>query len=176
MKVYHTFRNNELPVYMQNWPMITNNEIHQYNTRIASYLHPFRYYHTFARKPLRHYLVQTLNNTPDNVFSKFGTHSLNGFLNYVKLHFINNYQYGCNITNCYIMFWNIANQKCNIAQSLLQAYTQPDIHMQRRSHAHPHAHTHAHTHTRTHIHTHTGMNKRTDSQTTSDYHNYSIVS
>ena len=52
MKVYHKFRQNELPVYMQKWPLITNNEIHQYNTRIASDLHTFRYYHTFARKSL----------------------------------------------------------------------------------------------------------------------------
>ena len=102
MKVYHKFRQNELPVYMQKWPLITNNEIHQYNTRIARDLHTFRYYHTFARKSLRHYLVQTINNTPDNVFSKFGTHSLNGFSNYAKLNFINNYQDECNIQNCYI--------------------------------------------------------------------------
>ena len=102
MKVYHKFRNKELPVYMQNWPLIINNEIHQYNTRIASDLHTFRYHHTFAKKSLRHYLVQTINNTPDNVFSKFGTHSLNGFSNYVKLNLINNYQDECNIQNCYI--------------------------------------------------------------------------
>ena len=88
MKVYHKFRNKELPVYMQNWPLIINNEIHQYNTRIASDLHTFRYHHTFAKKSLRHFLVQTINNTPDNVFSKFGTHSLNGFLNYVKLNLL----------------------------------------------------------------------------------------
>ena len=102
MKVYHKYRNKELPVYMQNWPLIINNEIHQYNTRIASDLHTFRYHHTFAKQSLRHYLVQTINNTPDNVFSKFGTHSLNGFSNYVKLNLINNYQYECNIQNCYI--------------------------------------------------------------------------
>ena len=74
----------------------------QYNTRIARDLHTFRYHHTFAKKSLRHYLVQTINNTPDNVFSKFGTHSLNGFSNYVKLNLINNYQDECNIQNCYI--------------------------------------------------------------------------
>ena len=85
MKVYHEFRQNELPIYMQNWPLITNNEIHQYNTRIVSDLHTFRYHHTFARKSRRHQ-----NNTPDNVFSKFGTHTLNGFSNYAKLIFINN--------------------------------------------------------------------------------------
>ena len=108
MKVYNKFRNNELPVYMRNWTLITNIEIHQYNTRIVSGLRTFKYRHTFERKSLRHYLVQTINNTPDNVFSKFDTHSLNGFLNCVKLHFINNYQEGCNILNCY-MFSNIAN-------------------------------------------------------------------
>ena len=73
---------------MQNWPLIIHNEIQQYNTRIASDLNTFRYHHTFARKSLRHYLVQTINNTPDNVFSKFGTQSLNGFSNYVKLDLI----------------------------------------------------------------------------------------
>ena len=104
--VYHKFRNNELPVYMQNWPLITNNEIHQYNTRTASDLHIFRHHHTFARKSLRHYLVQIINNTPDNVFSKFGTQSVNGFSNYVKLNFINNYQDECNIQNCYICSQN----------------------------------------------------------------------
>ena len=46
MKVYHKFKNKELPVYMQNWPLIINNEIHQYNTRIASNLHTFRYHHS----------------------------------------------------------------------------------------------------------------------------------
>ena len=104
MKVYHKFRNNELSVYMQNWPLVTNNEIHQYNTRIATDLYTFKYHHTFAKKSLRHYLVQTINNTPDNVFSKFGTHCLNGFSNYVKQHFINTYKDGCNIRNCYICF------------------------------------------------------------------------
>ena len=92
------------PVYMQKWPLITNNEIHQYNTPIASDLHTFIYHHTFARKSLRHYLVQTINNTPDNVFSKFGTYNLNGFSNYVKLRFINNYQDGCNIPKLLHMF------------------------------------------------------------------------
>ena len=142
-------------VYLQNWPLITNNEIHQYNTRTASDLHTFRYHHTFARESLRHYLVQTINNTPDNVFSKFGTHSLNGFSNYAKLNFINNYQDECNIQNCYILFSNIANIKCDITQSLMQTYTQADIHMQIHSHTHPHACTltHACTHACTQTHT-----------------------
>ena len=141
MKVYHKFRQNELPVCMQNWPFITNNEIHQYNTRIASDLHTFRYHHTFARKSLRHYLVQTIHNTPDNVFSKFGTHSLNGFSNYAKLNFINNYQDECNIQNCYI----IANIKCNITQSIMQTY------ICKYTRTHTLTPAPSHTHVRTHV-------------------------
>ena len=153
MKVYHKFRNKELQVYMQNWPLIINNEIHQYNTRISSDLHTFRYHHTFARKSLRHYLVLTINNTPDNVFSKFGTHSLNGFSNYVKLNLINNYQDECNIHNCYIMFSNIANIKFNITQSIMQTYRQVDIHMYAKTLTHTpsclYPYTHARISTRT---------------------------
>ena len=157
MKVYHKFRHNELPVYMQNWPLITNNEIHQYNTRIASDLHTFRYHHSFARKSLRHYLVQTINNTPDNVFSKFGTHSLIGFSNYVKLNFINNYyQDDCNIQNGYIIY----------SQYKMQYHTIPhaNIHTSR----HTHANALAHTPSRLHHHTHTRMYTRKYAHATSN--------
>ena len=126
-KVYQKFRQNELPVFMQNWPLITNNEIHQYNTRIASDLHTFRYHHTFARKSLRHYLVQTINNTPDNVFWKFGTHSLNGFSNYAKLNFINNYQ---------DVISKIATYVLKYIQYKMQYYTitHANIHTSRHTH------------------------------------------
>ena len=33
LKIFHKFTNNELPAYMQNWPLITNNEIHQHTRR-----------------------------------------------------------------------------------------------------------------------------------------------
>ena len=51
---------------------------------------------------MRTYVRVCINATPDNIFSKFGTQSLNGFSNYVKLNVINNYQDGYNIPNCYI--------------------------------------------------------------------------
>ena len=129
---------------------------HQYNPRIASDLHTFRYHHTFARKSLRQCLVQTINITPDIVFSsKFGTHSLNGFSNYIKLNFINNYQPGCNIPNCHIMFSNIANINCNVTQSLMHTdtHTHKQTYTCRDARTHPltaacmRAHTHTHTHT-----------------------------
>ena len=154
MKVYHKFKNNELPVYKKNWPLITNNEIHQYNTRLASDLHTFRYHHTFARKSLRHYLVQTIHNTPDNVFSKFGTHSLNGFSNYVKLHFINNIKMD--------VISQIATYVLEYSQFKMQYHTIPlaNIHTHKQTYTCRDDRTHTPTHaTRTRTHAH-------DSQTT----------
>ena len=135
MKVYNKFRNNELPVYMQNWPLITNNEIQQYTTGMTSDLHTFKYHHTYVRTSLRHYPVQTINDTPDNVFSKFGTHSLNGFSNYVKKHCINNYQDGCDIPNCYIC------SRHTHAVTLARTSSRCTV-----THARTHARTHAHRH------------------------------
>ena len=88
LKIFHKFTNNELPAYVQNWRLITDNEIHQHNTRRACDLHTFRFHHMFAKKSHRHNIVHTINNTPDNVFNKFNTHSLEGFTNYVKLHYV----------------------------------------------------------------------------------------
>ncbi len=88
LKIFHKFTNNELPAYVQNWPLITDDEIHQHNTRRARDLHTFIFHHMFAKKSHRHNIVHTINNTPDNVFNKFNTHSLEGFTNYVKLHYV----------------------------------------------------------------------------------------
>ena len=148
---------------MQNWPLITNNEKHQYNTRLASDLHTFRYHHTFARKSLRHYLVQTINNTPDNVFSKFGTHSLNGFSNYVKLHFKMD------------IISQIATYVLEYSQFKMPNHTTPlaNIHTHKQTYTcrnarthtsrctikHAHARTHTHKQTHTHTHTHTQRHK-----------------
>ena len=43
-----------------------------------------------------------LNNAPSSITDKFLTHSIQGFSNYVKNHFVNKYQQHCTIPNCYI--------------------------------------------------------------------------
>ena len=41
---------------------------------------------------IRHNLIQTINNTPNNIIDKIHTHSLRGFLNYIKVFIFGNYE------------------------------------------------------------------------------------
>ena len=88
LKFFYKFNKNELPAYMQNWPLITSNAIHQHNTRRADNIHMFRCHHTFAQ----------------NVFNKFNTHSLHGFSYYLKSILLATYVDRCNIglQHCFI--------------------------------------------------------------------------
>ena len=74
---------------------------HDYNTRNRNprASQPHR---TTTRDCLRYYVPSLLDNTPGCITEKLYTHSLNGFSNYVKNIFINNYYSHCRIENCYI--------------------------------------------------------------------------
>ena len=50
LKIYHKFRNNKLPYYIQNWPLLKNSNIHNQKTRGANALHKNRCLHVFCTK------------------------------------------------------------------------------------------------------------------------------
>ena len=102
LKFFYKFNKNELPAYMQNWPLIPSNAIHQHNTRRADNIHMFRCHHTFAQKTLRFNIVHTVNDAPQNVFNKFNTHSLHGFSYYLKSILLATDVDRCNIQHCFI--------------------------------------------------------------------------
>ena len=52
LKIYHKFRNNKLPYYIQNWPLFQNSNIHNHK-RGANVLHKNRCSHVFAQKSLK---------------------------------------------------------------------------------------------------------------------------
>ena len=101
LKIYHKFRNNNLPNYIQNWPLFQNSNIHNHNTRGANALHKNRCSHVFAQKSLKLNITNIVNGTPDIILDKIDTHSLNGFTNYVKLFLLQTYQDTCTVPNCY---------------------------------------------------------------------------
>ena len=102
LKIYHKFRNNKLPYYIQNWPLFQNSNIHNHNTRGANALHKNRCLHVFAQKSLKLNITNIVNDTPHIIIEKIDTHSLNGFTNYVKLFLLQTYQDTCTVPNCYI--------------------------------------------------------------------------
>ena len=103
LKIYHKFRNNKLPYYIQNWPLFQNSNIHNHNTRGANALHKNRCLHVFAQKSLKLNITNIVNDTPHIILEKIDTHySLNRFTNYVKLFLRQTYQDTCTLPNCYI--------------------------------------------------------------------------
>ena len=100
LKFYYKYLHNNLPVYLQNWRIIFNYDIHNYDTRIKNKIYTYKT--NFAKKCLRHNLPFLLNNIPTIVKEKLNTHSLQGFAQYAKLYFLQNYQDSCTRQNCYI--------------------------------------------------------------------------
>ena len=99
---FYKYSHNSLPVYLQNWRIIFNYDIHNYDTRIKNEICTYKTKHEFAKKCLRHNLPFLLNNIPTIVKEKLNTHSLQGFAQYAKLYFLQNYQDSCTKQNCYI--------------------------------------------------------------------------
>jgi hypothetical protein len=56
----------------------------------------------FTSKCIRYSIPNLVNNMPLNITAKFQTHSLQGFSNYVKRYFINQYKENCTKPNCYV--------------------------------------------------------------------------
>ena len=119
---------NLLPLYLQNWQLTPNANIHTHNTRRQHELHTFRTQHEFAKSCLRHNLPNTLNNTPALVIEKIIIHSLSGFANYTKHQYIQNYQTLCNIANCYKCRQNHNDETCTKHTHALNERTYSQLH------------------------------------------------
>ena len=102
LKFYHKLINRQLPKYFECFVYQTNLDLHNYNTRRGHRLHIPRINHTFAQLNIRHSVIQTVNNMPDNVIDKIRTHNLKGFSNSAKNYFISTYETTCEIANCYV--------------------------------------------------------------------------
>ena len=102
LKFYHKLINRQLPKYFECFVYQTNLDLHNYNTRRGHRLHIPRINHAFAKLNIRHSVIQTVNNMPDNVIDKIRTHNLKGFSTYAKNYFISTYETTCEIANCYV--------------------------------------------------------------------------
>ena len=62
------------------------------------YLYPVL--HEFAKRCIRCNIPLTINSTPACIKDKVTTHSLHGFTNYIKAHYLQSYTDQCTIPNC----------------------------------------------------------------------------
>ena len=62
LKFYYKYLHNNLPVYLQNWRIIFNYDIHNHDARIKNEIYTYKTKREFAQKCLRHNLPFLLNN------------------------------------------------------------------------------------------------------------------
>ncbi len=109
LKFYFKYSHNKLPTYFSK-PVNGSSPVSEdifdlklnHNTRHKNKLHISHTNHSYEEKCLRHNIVDTINSTPNLILMKVHTHSLQGFTNYAKNVFLENYTDSCNIRNCYI--------------------------------------------------------------------------
>ena len=106
LKLYYNYSHYNVPIYFQNWKLIPNCDVHKHDTRNKHELYTYRVKHEFAKKILRHNLPLILNNIPHIVKDKISTHSMQGFVKYVKYHLLQSYRETCTISNCFTCMHN----------------------------------------------------------------------
>ena len=95
-----------MPVYLLNWNIIPNYNIHSHDTCKATNIHTSMTRHEFAKKCLKYNLPHIINDTPELILGTIVTHSLRGFAYYLKMYLLQKYQNECTISDCYICQFN----------------------------------------------------------------------
>ena len=102
LKFYFKLKHHKVPFYFESYKVLSQEDIHGKETRFNNLI-PTNVTRTVMQQNcLRQYLPPILNSTTPNILDKAMTHSYNGFSNYAKDRFIEDYKLDCQITNCYI--------------------------------------------------------------------------
>ena len=102
MKFYYKYKRNELPDYFTSFNLHTQGSTHDYNTRQGDDIRTNRVRINLTEKCLRNYLPKTINSTPNQIFNRIDTHSMEGFAFTVKYHLISKYGLVCQNESCYV--------------------------------------------------------------------------
>ena len=94
------FENKMLPTYFQTGLFVRNSEIHDHDTRTINDLNTPQIKHEFAKYSIRFIIPEALNSCPKDIRNKIPTHSLDGFVKYIKRYFLDRYIHDCTIRNC----------------------------------------------------------------------------
>jgi len=102
LKFCHKRFNNALPQYFLDLLLLSREDPHYHETRIASQLRLPLIKHEFAKQSIKYRFIKTLNNMSKMYREKLETHSLDGFKKYVKNTTVASYSTDCIVENCYV--------------------------------------------------------------------------
>jgi len=100
LKFYFKYLKEDLPIYFNDMfrPLTV---YHSYYTRYRDEPQFETSNKISASKCIRYYIPSVLATAPNCIMEKFETHSLQGFVKYVKQHLLSKYEVACTIPNCY---------------------------------------------------------------------------
>ena len=101
-KFYYKFQQKNLPLRLCLLDIKFNHEMSNYVLRNNEELYVPRVDHEYAKQSIRYNVPSLVNQLPQCIKQKYSTHSLKGFVLYVKNHIIDQYESLCLVGNCYI--------------------------------------------------------------------------
>ena len=107
LKFYYQYCHGQLPFYLQSFVFKQRMDMHQYNTRNKTALNVARVKTKVAENSLKNITPKIVNDTPEIILDKIFSHSLQGFVDFVKQYYISLYTYDCSIRNCYVCNSNL---------------------------------------------------------------------
>ena len=102
LKFYYKLKDGKVPAYFESYKVLSQVDIHNRNTRFNNVINRNITRTALQKKCLRNSLPVVVGSTPTNILDKVSTHSYNGYSNYIKDRYIENYSMDCHIPNCYI--------------------------------------------------------------------------
>ena len=102
LKFYYNYCHNNLPSYFRSFEFPRISQIHSYNTRNKENFNVPKTRTKMAEYCLRNMIPRILNTTAPSILQKINTHSLSGYVFFIKHCFINSYSIQCSVVNCYV--------------------------------------------------------------------------
>ena len=102
LKFYYNYCHNNLPSYFRSFEFPKISQIHSYNTRNKENFNVPKTRTKMAEYCLRNMIPRILNTTAPSILQKINTHSLSGYVFFIKHCFINSYSIQCSVVNCYV--------------------------------------------------------------------------
>ena len=102
LKLYFKIAKNMLPIFFSNFTNKHLSSSHSHNTRHSHKLKNVRPSSEGFKKCTRYQMINLVNSSDKLILDKVYTHSITGFVNYIKNVTLNSYYEICTINNCYV--------------------------------------------------------------------------
>jgi len=102
LKFYYGLVNHNYPGRFSQIVFPRHADVHSHNTRNSQRVIQPRLRYQLSNSSILNRLPKIINNTPQIILEKIQTHSLRGYLQYVKNYMLKEYSDTCSITNCYV--------------------------------------------------------------------------